>query len=199
MLWIKKNILVFVASILLLVFTYISTYIYVYKYPKKLILPDQKTWENNNVANESKIQLAKRWNTEVANINILFLWENGNGTVINLLQIDTMSDSILFLPNGNSMNPNPIHPYYKEIAKNSITYFSAPFGTLYLLSEYLPRSTKDIIIVKNYYSNKYPWLPKPTYKTIIQSDIKYTRFMIGSTAYSTIWGIPLDLFPIIID
>ena len=196
-----KNKLIQIASFLLvlLVFTRLAISAYNTLYHLPLKFPDQEVWADNQIATEAKVLLAKRWNTNATNILILSLWKSGTGTTINLLNKVTMSDAILFLPIGNSINPIPTHPHYKEVAKNSVTYFSASFGTLYLTTEYIPKTDKDMVIIKNYYSNKYPWLPTPTYKTIIKSDLKYGWFIIGSHAYSVTMGLPIGFFPLIVD
>ena len=182
--------------IFFVILMYIVIFAYNTFYQPSLNIPDQKTWTDNQIVVEAKTLLAKRWNTDFSQISVLSVWETGNGTFINLLQKESMSGARLFLPVGNSMNPIPQHPYYREIAENSVGFLSASFGTLYITEEYITQTSKERIIIRNYYAGKYPWFKSPSYKVIVRVNPKHGWFNIGSKYYSLFMGIPLDPFPL---
>jgi len=194
----KKFLKLTVGLLLSITLTYISIYGYVNIYQPPLKFPDDKAWTENLAVVDARSFLAKRWNTDLDKISILSVWENGQGTIINLLDTQSLSGAIMFLPIGSPSFKTQQHPLYKEIEAKAMGSVYTKKGMLYLTDEYIPLSPKEKLIVSNYYAGKYPWLGSPTYRVIIKANPKYGWFQVGSTNYPVYFGLPIDLFPILL-
>jgi hypothetical protein len=191
----NHKVLTFILTIVLLIVLF--DYIYVFLYQPAINIPNQLIEHPTLSEKEVVANMAERWHVPKERVAILAKWNvymaGEEVTCFNILDKKLMSGARM------CKLPKSSHQAISYANSHAINVYTIAESQLYLFDEYIPKTQTDRQIVRNYYSNKYPWLGSLVYNVIVQATTKKGWLAIGNAFHPLIFGFPLNYFTVNLD